>query len=152
MAKGGARAHSGPPPDPDALRRDRDGGEWVTLSAAGREGEPPEWPLTNATDRETALWAREWKRPQAVKWEELGLELEVALYVRSLSGAERQDAAVNLRTLVKQQQEALGISLPGLARNKWRIGTVDAAAVSSRRVSAGTARARFKVIDGAGGE
>jgi hypothetical protein len=68
------------------------------------------------------LWNREWKRPQAVEWERNGQEVEVALYVRSLVAAEKLDAPTNLRTLVKQQQEALGISLPGLARNRWRIG------------------------------
>lgn len=47
MPRGGARINSGPPPDPNALRRDRpsDQAGWVTLPAAGRKGRPPEWPL-----------------------------------------------------------------------------------------------------------
>lgn len=120
--RGGARARSGPAPDPQALRRDRDADSWVTLPAEGRKGKPPAWPLSARSKRETTLWNREWKRPQAVEWERNGQEVEVALYVRSLVAAERLDAPTNLRTLVKQQQEALGISLPGLARNRWRIG------------------------------
>lgn len=120
--RGGARARSGPAPDPQALRRDRDADSWVTLPAEGRKGKPPAWPLSARSKRETTLWSREWKRPQAVEWERNGQEVEVALYVRSLVAAERLDAPTNLRTLVKQQQEALGISLPGLARNRWRIG------------------------------
>jgi hypothetical protein len=51
MAKGGARARPGRP-DPQALRRDRDDGDWTTLPAEGRKGKPPKWPLTKATARE----------------------------------------------------------------------------------------------------
>ena len=150
MAKGGARARSGPPPDPHALRRDRDAGEWVTLDAGGRDGEPPAWPLTGQTDREAELWEREWRRPQALMWERNGQELEVALYVRSLAAAERVDATVAARTLVRQQQEALGISLPGLARNRWRIAEADAGSEAPTVPAGRSARDRFKVVTGGG--
>lgn len=53
MPSGGARVNSGPPPDPNALRRgrskdgptslDRDG--WLTLPSSGYDGPVPEWPL-----------------------------------------------------------------------------------------------------------
>lgn len=147
MAKGGARARSGPAPDPLALRRERDEGDWVSLPAEGRSGPAPEWPLTKPTARETALWKKEWTRPQAVMWERLHLEVEVALYVRSLVGAEKLKAPVNLRTLVKQQQEALGLSLPGLARNKWKIE----AGAAERGPARPPARTRFKVVTGGAG-
>src|SRR4051794_27783932 len=97
------------------------------LPAAGREGAMPKWPLSKATAREVTLWKREWRRPQAVMWERNGQELEVALYVRSLAAAEKLDASVAARTLVRQQQESLGLSLPGLARNRWRIEHVEPA-------------------------
>lgn len=49
MAKGGARVNSGPPPDPNALRRDRnrdlDKDGWLTLPASGFDGDVPAWPL-----------------------------------------------------------------------------------------------------------
>jgi hypothetical protein len=151
MAKGGARAHSGPAPDPNALRRDRDAGDWTTLPASGREGPLPEWPLTKATQREIALWAREWKRPQAVMWERNGQEVEVALYVRSLRMAEMPKAPTNARTLVKQQQEALGLSLPGLARNRWRIEDVSSVKPAPAAVGR-SARDRFRVVTGGLGD
>lgn len=91
------------------------------------------------------MWAREWARPQAVMWERNGQEVEVALYVRSLKLAEMPKAPVNARTLVKQQQEALGVSLPGLAKNNWRIGHVSAA------VAPQVARAGLKVVAGGSG-
>ena len=57
-------------------------------------------------------------------WERQGQELEVALYVRSLVTAEAHNAPTNTRTLVRQQMEALGISVPGMLRNRWRIEEV----------------------------
>ena len=47
MPSGGARVNSGPPPDPDALRRDRadDRSGWTLLPAEGRQGDTPEFPL-----------------------------------------------------------------------------------------------------------
>lgn len=122
----------------------------MTLPAEGREGPAPEWPLTRAVKREAVLWEREWARPQAVMWERLGLEVEVALYVRSLVAAEKAGAPVNARTLVRQQQEALGLSIPGLARNRWRIGAASEPAAAARPSSrpSKSARDRFTVLDG----
>ena len=88
-----------------------------------RTGPTPTWPLSKASARELALWDREWRRPQAVMWEANGQAEEVALYVRSLAFAERPKAPVSARVLVRQQQEALGLSLPGLARMRWKIAT-----------------------------
>lgn len=145
MASGGARGHSGPARDPQALRRDRkDDAGWVLLPARGRDGEAPSWPLSRATKRELELWVSEWRRPQAVMWERNGQEVEVALYVRSLKLAEMPKAPVNSRTLVKQQQEALGISLPGLTRNGWRIDSQPVAAVE--RPVAASARDLLYVV------
>jgi hypothetical protein len=45
MPKGGARTKSGPQPDPNALRRERDQGEWIELPPEGRSGPVPAWPL-----------------------------------------------------------------------------------------------------------
>lgn len=123
MAKGGARARSGPAPDPDSLTQAD--GEWTILPVAGREGDVPAWPLAAALERELDLWVDEWCRPQAIMWERQGQELEVALYVRSLVTAEAHNAPTNTRTLVRQQMEALGISVPGMLRNRWRIEEVE---------------------------
>jgi hypothetical protein len=54
-------------------------------------------------------------------WEVKGQELQVALYVRSLREAERPGASVAARTLLLRQEEYLGLSEPGLARNRWII-------------------------------
>jgi len=158
MAKGGARARSGPAPDPDALRRDRkDDAAWLTLPLAGRPGSPPDWPLEQVTDRELAVWEREWRRPQAIIWERNGQELEVAMYVRTLVTAENPKCPAALRALVVRQQETLGLSLTGLARNRWRIETKSEQAQTSRGTrrraeprKASSSRSRLRVVKSSG--
>lgn len=150
MAKG-VHGRSGPPPDPHALRRERDSqGEWTVLPPSGRGGDPPDWPLSSQSDREAQLWESEWRRPQAVMWERNKQALEVALFVRAVVDAENPRATVAARTLVRQQMEALGISVPGLLRNRWRI--VDETETAQpeqkpRRVQRAT-KDRLKVVQG----
>jgi hypothetical protein len=123
MTKGG-HARSGPPPDPNALRRERDKGEWTMLPAAGRQGDPPVWPLLGHSEREAWLWADLWRKPQALMWERYSQEIEVALYVRNLCQAELPGSPINLGTLVRQQSDSLGLTTPGLRANRWRIVAV----------------------------
>lgn len=124
----GGHARSGPPPDPNALRRNRKDDEtWVTLPAEGRQGDPPEWPLSpKATKRQAALWEQLWAKPQAVQWEARGQELEVALYVRRLSEAEKPNASTSLTAEVRRMMEHLGLSGMGLRANRWRIAATNA--------------------------
>lgn len=158
MPKGGARARSGPAPDPDALRRERDAGEWTILPGEGRPGEPPEWPLLGQADREVDLWTRLWAKPQALMWERLGQELEVALYVRNLSMAELPGSPVNLGTLVRQQSDSLGLTTPGLRANRWRIVRDEQPEKSATRPKPPARKSSLNrgglriVTDGAGGD
>lgn len=123
MPRGGARAVSGPPPDPNSLRQVKaaERGGWKTLPAEGRTGELPEWPLTEATPREVALWDDLWSKPQAVVWEEMGQELEVALFARTLAEAEKPDARVDVKKMVRGYLDSLGLSVTGMLRNRWKI-------------------------------
>ena len=154
MSSGGARTRSGPPPDPNALRRDRKtDGEWTALPAEGRKGDPPVWPLSGQSDREVELWALFWARPQAAQWEKLGQDFEVALYVRNLAQAEQPGAPVNLSTLVRQQADALGLTIPGLRTNRWKIAGDQVAAKRAEKAATEqpartSARDRFKVVGG----
>lgn len=157
MAKGGARARSGPPPDPTALSRERDAGEWTVLPAEGRQGATPEWPLTEQTIRESTLWEQLWRKPQALMWERYGQEFEVALYVRRLSEAELIDSPVTLTTLVKQMSDSLGLTTPGMRSNRWRIdrggeepASAVGAPVAGQRPERTSARSRLKVVSGDG--
>lgn len=156
MASGGARARSGPAPDPTALRRERDAGEWTILPAEGPQGATPEWPLSEQSLREAELWERLWRMPQALMWERYGQELEVALYVRRFSEAELMDSRVNLSTLVRQMADSLGLTTPGMRANRWRIAQDEVAerreTVGAKPAAKRTARDRFKVVSGDGGE
>ncbi len=158
MPRGGARPVSGPPPDPNALRRYRpsDQGTWTTLPAEGRPGEAPEWPLVNPRPREWDLWRDLWTRPQAVMWERLDQRYEVAMFVRKLAEAELPGASVELQKVVRQYLDSLGLSVQGMLRNRWRIEPGEVAVEASgkpehsdrRRPSA---RSRLKVVaDGDG--
>jgi hypothetical protein len=96
-------------------------GGWKTLPAEGRQGAAPEWPLTEATGREAVLWDDLWAKPQAVVWEDMGQELEVALFVRTLAEAERPDARADIKKMIRGYLDSLGLSVAGMLRNRWKI-------------------------------
>ena len=147
MAKGGARSRSGPPPDPNSLTFND--GEWETLPASGRPGEPPTWPLTSASGRELTLWSELWVKPQAVMWERQRLEHTVALYVRRLTEAEEPGSPAAISTLVKQLGEGLGLTPPGLRSLRWKIAATDeSAAKSEPRTGPPSARERLQLVPG----
>lgn len=129
MPSGGRRNNSGPPPDPNALRRERrDDGEWTVLPAEGRDGEPPAWPLEGQTEREAHLWRELWAKPQAELWERQQQFFEVALHVRCLAEAEQPNAATSLRTLVRQQADALLLTIPAMHSARVRMAEDEVAA------------------------
>lgn len=158
MPSGGARPHSGPRPDPTAVRHGAgdqavptegpDG--WTRLPHAGRRKRAPAWPLPGDPDVEVLKsWRREWKRPQALMWERLGLEVEVALYVLRLHQSLEDARKVNLGTLLRQQQQALGLSAPGLHMNRWVIDPAPPPAPKQAPTSspgASALRSRLQVV------
>ena len=127
MAKGGARARSGPAPT--SMERSHkakaDAQGWVTLPADGRDGPEPAFPLDSASPRELDLWARLWETPQAVMWEQLHQEFEVASYVRLLARAELPRSSAIVWGQVKQFAESLGLSVSGMQRNRWVVAKRD---------------------------
>jgi hypothetical protein len=154
MGSGGARARSGPAPDPNALRRERDAGEWTELPAEGRLTESPEWPLSGQSPRERELWRRLWCMPQALMWERYSQELEVALYVRQLERFERPRSPIILGTLVRQMADSLGLTTPGLRANRWKIKRDDQAAaapVGTVTPIRSTAKDRLRAVRDAAG-
>jgi hypothetical protein len=157
MPKGGARVVSGPPPDPNALRRDRpsDQAGWTTLPREVPEQEPPAWPLIDPTERELVFWEQQWRKPQSVMWRKLGQELEVAFFVRKMCEAEQPRASVELRKSIRQDFDSLGLSVQGMLRNRWKIAApaegADAAPTAAERPRRSSARSRLKVVsDGEG--
>lgn len=158
MPKGGARTRSGPAPDPNALVRERDAGEWTKLPISGRPGPAPAWPLTAASAREKKLWVELWHKPQAIMWEKLGQHHEVALYVRRLTEAEQRNSPVALSTLVRQLADSLALTTPGLRAARWTIVRDKVEQTQAGQAPAGTeeparrsARDRLRVVEGGAG-
>jgi hypothetical protein len=149
MAKGG-HARSGPAPDPNALRRDRDKGEWIDLPAGGRDGPPPTWPLADVLNGELDLWAALWSKPQAVEWERNSQELEVALLVRAVFVAEGPKATAADRNVVQRKMTDLGLTVPGLRSNRWRIVAESQPQAPGQRGAATRPRAkdRLTLVEG----
>ena len=147
MPQGGARARSGPLPDPNALRTPA--GSWTTLpTTSGLTA--PAWPLGRMTDFEEAMWPEVWALPQAVMWHAANQTREVALYVRTYLRASDLEGAPTLLTAVRQQQDALGLSQSGMARLRWRIAA-DEPAPEVRRTNGRrntSALTRFETIIG----
>jgi hypothetical protein len=127
MAKGGARARSGPVATSTGRshKAKQDAAGWVTLPAEGRDGYLPAFPLIDPSAREYELWERLWDLPQAVQWETLNLEFEVAAYVRLLARAELPKSSSLIWSQVKMTGESLGLTAAGMLRNKWLVGTVE---------------------------
>lgn len=178
MTSGGARSRSGPAPDPMALRRDRkDDAGWVTLPAGGFVGEVPDFPLpraiqfssyfedgrkvTEPDDGETAdvwdaeqdLWRTLWRKPQAAMWSKLGMEFEVAAYVRAFLESVEADATSGLKTAVLRMAAEIGLSLPGMHSLRWKfsedeVGAKRAAVLPER--SGPSARARMAALGNGG--
>jgi hypothetical protein len=153
MPRGG-HAASGPPPDPNALRRNRpsDQAGWTTLPAEGRQGPVPDWPLVSPADRELDLWEKVWSLPQAVMWEAMGQQDEVAMYVRCFVEAERIDGRIDIKKLARQYADSLGLSTQGMLRNRWKIAPVaevvvlEAQAADAHTPRRRSARDRLKVV------
>lgn len=154
MTRGGARVRSGPAANPNSLRQQRNQGDWISLPASGRSAPAPAWPLTRPSTRERTLWARLWSRPQAIMWEQLGLDMEVAMHVRTLVRAEDPGAPMDARKVIAAQGNSLGLTVGGLSSNRWRI--VDDAVAAPAEPAAGepesieSARERFRLAAGGG--
>lgn len=148
---GGARSRSGPPPDPNALRRDRKGdAEWLTLPSEGRTAPAPDWPLTEATPRELVVWERWWRKPEALVWEADCAEDYVALTVRMFAEAEVEKASAENRKTVRMMMADLYLTRDAKARARIRIAADE---VSEHRDTKPaeqrpSSRQRMKVVAG----
>ena len=113
----------GPPPKRNA-RRTNKRPDWRTLPASGREGDPPEFPLSRPSVAVLALWLDLWRSPQAVAWEQFGWTRVVARYAKLLVAAERTNATAALLAEVRQLEDRLGLSPMAMRRLQWEIEAV----------------------------
>lgn len=111
--------------------------------------------MPTCSDREAELWRIMWAKPQAIMWERNGQILDIALYCRRWAEAEEPDSPVALSTLVRQMQDSLGLSVPGLRANRWRIVADEVTQRRTERTQVEaapreSARDRLKAIAGGG--
>ncbi len=149
MVSGGPRARSGPPADPNALRRDRkDDKGWETLPAEGFQGDVPSWPFEPLNQTEIDLWARLWRKPQAFMWAQLQLEFEVAAYVRAFLESVEPEASAGLKTAVLRMSAELGLSTVGMGQLRWKIATDELAEQrSASKPARASSRDRLKALN-----
>lgn len=149
---GGARLRSGPAPDPNALRRDRDGKDWVKLDGPLDRPAPP-WPTEfgAANEAELGLWKRLWEtKPQARVWAADHCEEMVALYVRILIDASDPTAPAARATQAKQLAESLLLTTPALLAARYTVNDLRSAPRSPKASSVprrSTARAMLAVVE-----
>ena len=155
MSAGGARARSGPAPDPNALRRLRkdDSAGWTVLPNEGRTSPTPSWPAPTQTDREAELWTEMWATPQALIWERDGLRHYVAMFVRLLAEAEVEKASAENRKTVRMMYADLYLTSDAMARARIRIAEDETATKrdAAKPEAQATSRDRFTVVDGSAG-
>lgn len=149
MPSGGSRVRSGPAPDPMALRRDRpsDKDGWTTLPAEGRTGDAPAWPLLDQSPREEVLWARFWRKPQAVIWERDSLIEIVALFVRQFAEGEVPKSSAENRKTIRLMLADLYLTPDSMLKARLRIATDEVEAKRTERAPVRkSARSRLKVV------
>lgn len=140
-------AGSGPPPSPISRRQTGNQAHtWTDLPANGHDGEIPEWPLPDGTDREASLWGDLWRTPQAAAWSRLRWSVDVALYVRVLSMAETGD--LKAMTEARLRSLELGLTPTGMLKNRWRLAADETAEKRETKAPKRKTR-RLKVVDDA---
>ena len=157
MARGGARNRSGPAPDPNSGRSERRGFKLTALPSEGFQGEAPDFPLPDASDRELAVWAELWTTPQACAWSMQSWRwLNIADLVRLQVRGEAHDAPVNIATVVRQLRADLGLTPAGLKENGWAIAVDEVAARAAAKADEAplaqrkSSRDRLSVVNGGG--
>lgn len=153
MPRGGARNRSGPPPDPNSGRSDRRGFKLTALPSEGFEGDPPDFPLPDASKRELDVWDALWATPQACAWSMQEWRWDqVADLVRLQVRAEAHDAPVNIATVVRQMRADLGLTPAGLKENGWAIAADEVAVKREEAAPAvpvrASSRSKLKVVPG----
>lgn len=112
----------GPAPSKNARRRNARP-DWRKLPAAGREDDPPEWPIPGRAPPVAVLhlWNELWHSPQAVVWAELGWTRVVARYARLAVTAEKPSSPATLLTEARQLEDRLGLTPMSMKRLQWEI-------------------------------
>ena len=155
MPKGGARNRSGPSMDPQSLRSADRGVVLTALPAQGHDGEVPDFPLPDASEREATIWEQVWRYPQAAAWKREPWRWNtVGMYVRTFVICEGSEATAADKGSLHRFADQIGLTPAGLKENGWAIAHDE---LGPKRQESGapkrtSARDRMKVVPGGGGD
>lgn len=147
MASGGARARSGPAPDPDSGRSAARGLDFQALPSEGFAGVIPDFPLdpivlfvehfkdgakvrevgegasADFHSREGVVWAEAWRSPQGAAWAVDSWRWPVIAEYCRLKVTVELDPGSNAALVgqLHRYREQIGLTPAGLSLNGWRI-------------------------------
>ena len=117
----------------------------VRLPAAGREGDPPDWPLdTGMSGAEDRAWTELWSTPQAVAWERLGWVRTVARYCRVMVACEVPNAQATLLAQATALEDRLGLTPKAMRLLLWEIAPDE---LAEARSAAPAPRRKLRAVD-----
>lgn len=133
---GGARNRSGPRAAMFSARSDQRQLKETVLSAAGFMGKIPEFPLPDATARETEVWEEAWRTPQAIQWaQEPWRWRTIAMWTRWSVKMEDPEAPAAIAAATTRLADQIGLTPAGLKENGWAIGTVEVTKSESKQLA-----------------
>jgi hypothetical protein len=136
MSRGGARNRSGPMPTEGSASAERRGYKLTALPAEGYQGEVPDFPLPDPSDREFAVWDETWRTPQACAWSlpsEQWRIRTVAMWVRQSVRCEAPDAPANQLAQLHRFADQIGMTTAGLAEMGWKVAVDELAEKAATR-------------------
>lgn len=136
MASGGARNRSGPAPKEGSGRSDVRGFSLTALPAEGFKGDPPDFPLPQASTRELEVWEDVWRTPQACAWSmpsERWRTRSVAMWVRLSVRCEDPEVGAAHLGQLHRFADQIGLTTAGLAEMGWKVAVDQIAEKAAHR-------------------
>lgn len=154
MSRGGARNRSGPQPSESSGRSDRRGFSLTALPSSF-DGDVPDFPLSDASQRELDLWLEKWRGPHGAAWSQPSEQWriwDVALWVRTAVRCEAPDAPAALIGNLHRLGDRAGLSTAGLAEMGWKVAVDEVSAKAAEKVPAkpSSSRDRLKSVKASG--
>ena len=153
MARGGARNRSGPPAQEGSGRSDQRGFTLTALPAEGYQGEVPDFPLPEPSDRELEVWEQAWHTPQACAWSlpsEAWRAETVAMWVRVKVRCEDPEAPASVLGQLHRFADQIGMTTAGLAEMGWKVAVDEVGAKAATRTPTPKAERRLRAASDGG--
>lgn len=157
MASGGARNRSGPGKSENSARSDRVGYSLTALPAS-YVGEIPDFPLSDASQREIDLWTEKWRGPHGAAWSQPSERWrwwDVAIWVRTAVRCEDPGASASLLNGLPRLGDRAGLSTAGLAEMGWKVAVDETATKRAEKAETTTkqksSRDRLTIASSNGG-